>query len=85
VIDGNPDKVTDVTFDAKHFVAGARQASFAKRPKRMFFFGAKARDEQTAISIAVEKLAATNRYHQGALVARKAEAMELDDHPEFCE
>jgi hypothetical protein len=61
-------------------------AIYRRTPKADVFLGrVKARDEQSAISLAIEKLAVTNRYHQRALIARKAEAMELDEDPEFSE
>jgi hypothetical protein len=59
---------------------------FRRTPKSDIFLGrVNAPDEQTAISTAIEKLAVTNRYHQRALVARKAEGIRLDDDPEYCE
>ena len=61
-------------------------AIYCRTPKADVFLGrVKAPDEQTAISIAIEKLAVTNRYHQRALVARKDEGIELDDYPEYCD
>lgn len=58
---------------------------YRKTPRADIFLGrVKARDEQAAISLAIEKLAVTNRHHQRALIARKVEAMDLDDGPEFC-
>jgi hypothetical protein len=61
-------------------------AIYRRTPKADIFLGrVKARDEQTAISLAIEKLAVTNRYHQRALVARKVEGIELDEYPEYCE
>ena len=47
-------------------------AIFRRTPKADVFLGrVEAPDEQTAVAIAIEKLAVTNRYHQRALVARK--------------
>ena len=61
-------------------------AIFRRTPKADVFLGrVKARDEQTAIAAAIEKLDVPNRHHQRALVARKAEEVWLDDYPENCE
>ena len=61
-------------------------AIFRRTSKADIFLGrVEARDEQSAISRAIESLAVTNRYHQRALIARKAEGSELDDDPEYCE
>jgi hypothetical protein len=67
--------------DSEHNWAIFRRTSTAD----VFLGRVEAPDEQTALSIAIEKLAVTNRYHQRALVARKVEGIGLDDKPEYCD